>query len=135
MPLVSQPRAGVTYSRERTLTTDASVARNFSQQRYLYRIMATKVAYRVVLFMRPSDDAAAPELEEHGNSNHDTMDKVELILIQLHGMDSSEVVTVKEVLMRATQRFQDLEEVYPNLSSLCPQPPVSGLWFWIDLLI
>ena len=70
--------------------------------------MASKVGYQVILFMRPSDDATAPEPEEHRNSNHDIMDKVELILIQLHGMDSSEVASVKEVLMRAAQRFQDL---------------------------
>ena len=36
------------------------------------------------------------------------MDTVKLILIQLHGMESSEVETVKEVLMQATRRFQDI---------------------------
>ena len=105
MPLVNQLRAGVIASRKRVLTTDASVARNFSHLRNLSRIMASKVGYRVVLFMRPSDDATAPEPEKHRNSNHDIMDKVELIHIQLHGMDSSEVMSVKEVLVRTAQWF------------------------------
>ena len=106
--LVSQLRTGALTSRAWILATDTSVACNFSHLSNHSRNMTCKFGYCVVLLMKPSTCPNGPEPEEYRNSSNDIMDKVELNLIQLHGMDSSEVASVKEVLMRASQRFQDL---------------------------
>ena len=60
--------------------------------------------------MKPSTCLNGPEHEpeDHRNSNSKLLGKIELKLIQLHGMDSAEVVSVKAVLKRAAEQFQDI---------------------------
>ena len=89
--------------------TAPSVTHSSSSQANLLHIMAAKVSFQIVLFMQTfnDEDTASPELD-HKTSNHDDINTVKLILIQLHTMDPAEVEKAKEVLMKATRRFQDI---------------------------
>ena len=72
--------------------------------------MAAKVSFQIILFMQSFNDDDTDYLElDHKTSNHDDLTTVKLILIQLHTMDDpAEVEKTKQVLKKATTRFQEI---------------------------
>ena len=72
--------------------------------------MAAKVSFQIILFMQTINDEDTDSLElDHKTSNHDDLTTVKMILIQLHTIDDqAEVEKTKQVLKKATTRFQEI---------------------------